>query len=237
MSDITKSPRLYIDRPLSLGTATAIDGPAHHYLKNVLRIEAGQKIRLFNGREGEFAATVQSADKKTIQVVLDKQLRAQKTRAREIHLLFAPIKKERMDFLIEKSVELGATHIHPVLTHNTDMRKINEDRLNAQMIEAAEQCERLDIPTLMPVKDLFAALATWNKDILMLAALERFDAQPLTKRILPGNVAVLIGPSGGFTRDEMEKIAALSFIQPVSLGENILRSETAAAAALAILTV
>lgn len=237
MTDITKSPRLFIDRPLNIGGNATIEGPAHHYLKNVLRIETGAKVRLFNGRDGEFAATVQSADKKAIHVVIDKQLRAQKTPEREIHLLFAPIKKESMDFLIEKAVELGATHIHPVLTQNTDVRKINEDRLHAQMIEAAEQCERLDIPTLMPAKDLFAALATWNKNILILAALERFDAQPLTKRILPGNVAVLIGPSGGFTREEMEKIAALSFIQPVSLGENILRSETAAAAALAILTV
>ena len=154
-----------------------------------------------------------------------------------MHLLFAPIFNERMDFLIVKAVELGATLIHPVLTQNTDMRKINEDRLHAQIIEAAEQCERLDLPALMPAKDLFAALASWNKNILMLAALERFDAQPLKKRALPGNVAVLIGPSGGFTREEMEKIAALSFIQPVSLGENILRSETAAAAALAILNV
>lgn len=237
MSDITKSPRLYVDQPLAAGQAVSIEGPAHHYLKNVLRIEAGQFIRLFNGRDGEFSARVNAASKKTVDVLPEKQLRAQKNATREVHLLFAPIKKERMDFLIEKAVELGATHIHPVLTQNTDVRKINEDRLNAQMIEAAEQCERLDIPALMPAKDLFAALAVWNKNILMLAALERFDAQPLTKRILPGNVAVLIGPSGGFTREEMEKIAALSFIQPVSLGENILRSETAAAAALAILTV
>ncbi len=237
MSDITKSPRLYVDQPLAAGQAISIEGPAHHYLKNVLRIEAGQFIRLFNGRDGEFSARVDAASKKTVDVLPEKQLRAQKNATREVHLLFAPIKKERMDFLIEKAVELGATHIHPVLTQNTDVRKINEDRLNAQMIEAAEQCERLDIPALMPAKDLFAALAVWNKNILMLAALERFDAQPLTKRILPGNVAVLIGPSGGFTREEMEKIAALSFIQPVSLGENILRSETAAAAALAILTV
>lgn len=237
MNDITKSPRLFVEPALNAGAELAIEGPAHHYLKNVLRIGAGAKIRLFNGRDGEFAATVQSTDKKAVHVALDKQLRAQKKPEREIHLLFAPIKKERMDFLIEKAVELGATHIHPVLTQNTDVRKINEDRLAAQMIEAAEQCERLDIPTLSPAKDLFAALATWNKNILMLAALERFDAQPLTKRILPGNVAVLIGPSGGFTREEMEKISALSFIQPVSLGENILRSETAAAAALAILTV
>lgn len=237
MSDITKSPRLYLDQPLEAGQPIAITGPQHHYLKNVLRLGAGDYLRLFNGREGEFTGKITAADKKAISVALEKQLRPQKNPAREVHLLFAPIKKERNDFLIEKAVELGVTHIHPVLTQNTDIRKINEDRLQAQMIEAAEQCERLDVPVLLPARDLFVALAGWNKTILMLAALERFDAQPLKKRALPGNVAVLIGPSGGFTRDEMEKIAALSFIQPVSLGENILRSETAAAAALAILNV
>lgn len=235
MTDITKSPRLYVGQDLTQGQSVAIDGPAHHYLKNVMRVEAGREIRLFNGRDGEYAAKVLSADKKAVTVSLDKQLRPQKAPEREVHLLFAPLKKERMDFLIEKAVELGATHLHPVMTQNSDVRKINEDRIEAQMIEAAEQCERLDVPTLMPAQDLFVALATWNRNILMLAALERFDARPIRERILPGNVAILIGPSGGFTREEKEKISSLSFIQPVSLGENILRSETAATAALSVL--
>lgn len=235
MTDITKSPRLYIRQPMAQDATIAIDGPAHHYLKNVMRIEAGRDIRLFNGQDGEYAAKVLSADKKAVTVLLQKQLRAQKKPERDVHLLFAPLKKERMDFLIEKAVELGATHLHPVYTQNSDVRKVNEDRIEAQVIEATEQCERLDVPVLMPAQDLFISLATWNRSILMLAALERFDARPIRERVLPGNVAILIGPSGGFTREEKEKISSLSFIQPVSLGENILRSETAAAAALAVL--
>lgn len=235
IADLTKSPRLFTQSPLTTGQNLSLEGPAHHYLKNVMRMETGRFIRLFNGRDGEYAAKILSTDKKAMTVSLEHCLRAQKTPDREVHLLFAPLKKERMDFLIEKAVELGATHLHPVYTQNSDVRKLNDERIEAQMIEAAEQCERLDVPVLMPSQDLFASLATWNRSILMLAALERFDARPIRERILPGNVAILIGPSGGFTREEKEKISSLSFIQPVSLGENILRSETAATAALSVL--
>lgn len=235
IADLTKSPRLFTQSPLTTGQSLSLEGPAHHYLKNVMRMETGRFIRLFNGRDGEYAAKILSTDKKAMTVSLEHCLRAQKTPDREVHLLFAPLKKERMDFLIEKAVELGATHLHPVYTQNSDVRKLNDERIEAQMIEAAEQCERLDVPVLMPSQDLFASLATWNRSILMLAALERFDARPIRERILPGNVAILIGPSGGFTREEKEKISSLSFIQPVSLGENILRSETAATAALSVL--
>lgn len=235
IADLTKSPRLFTQSPLTTGQSLSLEGPAHHYLKNVMRMETGRFIRLFNGRDGEYAAKILSTDKKAMTVSLEHCLRAQKTPDREVHLLFAPLKKERMDFLIEKAVELGATHLHPVYTQNSDVRKLNDERIEAQTIEAAEQCERLDVPVLMPSQDLFASLATWNRSILMLAALERFDARPIRERILPGNVAILIGPSGGFTREEKEKISSLSFIQPVSLGENILRSETAATAALSVL--
>jgi 16S rRNA (uracil1498-N3)-methyltransferase len=187
-------------------------------------------------RDGEFLARIEAVDKKAVTFTIEQSLRKPRVAPRKIHLLFAPIKKERMDFLIEKAVELGATDLHPVLTQNTDIRKINEERLQAQMIEAAEQCERMDIPALHAVDDLFKILALWNRNIPVVAALERFGADPLLVQTISGDCAVLIGPSGGFTQDEKEKLAALGFVRPVSLGENILRSETAAAAALAILT-
>jgi len=236
MTDCTKSPRLYLDQPLSSGQGLMIGGGQHHYLKNVVRVRGGDALRLFNARDGEYIARIESVDKKSVQVTLEKQLRpAQKTQ-RKIHLLFAPIKKERMDFLIEKAVELGATDLHPILTQNTDVRKINEERLRAQIIEAGEQCERLDMPVLHAADDLFKTLAFWNKDVPLLAALERFDAVPLKAQKIEGDCAILIGPSGGFTNEEKEKISSLAFIKPVSLGQTILRSETAATAALAILT-
>ena len=210
---------------------------AHHYLRNVLRVEVGQSLRLFNGQDGEFVARVSNIGKKAIDATIEKQLRAQQNQVRAIHLLFAPLKKERMDFLIEKAVELGATHLHPVLTQNSDVRKINEDRIHAQIIEAAEQCERLDLPLLSPAKELFAALAPWDKNIPVLTALERCNAPPMNKTMAQGDVAILIGPAGGFSPEEMEKLPAMSFVRPVSLGGNILRAETAALTALGILAV
>ncbi|PZQ48267.1 MAG: 16S rRNA (uracil(1498)-N(3))-methyltransferase [Micavibrio aeruginosavorus] len=233
MSDLAKSPRLYLDQTLSESMGVSIDGPAHHYLKNVMRAQEGDSIRLFNGRDGEFAVRIENAGKKTLQLTIEKKTRAQQNPARSLHLVFTPLKKERMDFLVEKAVELGATHLHPILTQNCDVRKINEERIHAQIIEATEQCERMDIAQLLPVEDLFKTLATWKKDVPFLAALERFEAQPL--KPVHGDVAVLIGPAGGFTQDEKEKIAALQFVKPVSLGDRILRAETAALTALAVL--
>ncbi len=235
MGDYTKTPRLYLDQPLSSGQGLMIEGDQHHYLKNVMRVHIGDVMRLFNPKDGEYAGRIEAIDKKIINVTLEQQLRAPKKLQRKIHLLFAPIKKERMDYLIEKSVELGATDLHPILTQNTDMRKINIERLRAQIIEAAEQCERIDIPALHAPQDLFAALAVWNKSVPFYAALERYDAVSLKSLKIEGDCAILIGPSGGFTDEEKSKIAGLSFVKPVSLGESVLRSETAAAAALAIL--
>lgn len=236
MADFTKSPRVYIQDSLSEGISLQFTDGVQHYLKNVLRIMAGDAVRLFNGRDGEFVGRIEDAGKKAISVTVENKLRTQKNPARKVHLLFAPIKKERMDWLVEKAVELGATDLHVVLTQNTDIRKINEERIRTQIIEAAEQCERLDIPTLHAAGDMFKTLALWNKDVPMFAALERFDAAPLRDQANGGECAILIGPSGGFTFDEKEKLASLSFIKPVSLGDNILRSETAVAAALSYLT-
>lgn len=230
-----KSPRVYVEQPLSEGIALELADGVQHYLKNVLRIMNGDAVRFFNGRDGEFVGRVENAGKKTVTVTLEKKSRAQKNPDRRIHLLFAPIKKDRMDWLVEKAVELGATDLHVVLTQNTDMRKINEDRMKTQIIEASEQCERLDIPALHVTGDMFKTLALWNKAVPIFAALERFDAAPLRDQNVSKECAILIGPSGGFTQDEKEKLASLTFIKPVSLGNNILRSETAVAAALSYL--
>lgn len=234
MSDPYKLPRIYVNTPFGTGRSLPLDSSVHHYLKNVMRLEAGAEIRAFNGIDGEYLGRLVTLDKRHAIVLLEKELRTQPAPPRKIHLLFAPIRKERMDWLVEKAVELGATDLHPVLTQNTDMRKINEERMAAQIIEAAEQCERLTVPDLHPVQDLSKILAGWT--VPLLAAIERFDAKPLSSLKTSADVALLIGPSGGFTAEEKEKIAGLPFVTPVSLGENVLRSETAAAAALAVLS-
>ena len=233
MRDFSKTPRIFTDQPLSEGAGVILPENTSHYLKNVMRAGEGDAVRLFNGRDGEFSGKITSAAKKAVAIMIDEHLRRQPAPPQRIHLLFTPLKKERLDFLVEKAVELGATDLHPILTQNTDIRKINEDRIRAQIVEAAEQCERLDIPALHAPADLFVKLASWDANIPVYAALERTDA-PLLRQGIKGDCGLLIGPPGGFTADERDKIAALSFARPVALGPNILRVETAAIAALSL---
>lgn len=200
-----------------------------------MRVRDGAPVRLFNGRDGEYLGNIEHAGNKDMCVTVIKKLRAQKSAPRKTHLLFSPIKKERMDFLIEKAVELNVTDIHPVLTLHSDIRKFNLNRMRAQIIEAAEQCERLDIPELNLAEDMFKKLKGWDVSVPILAAIERVNAKPLRDIKCDSECAILIGPSGGFSEDEKQKLAALPFVTPVSLGENILRAETAAVAALSVI--
>lgn len=234
MNDFSKTPRIFADQPLSEGMSIVLPENASHYLKNVMRAGEGDFVRLFNGRDGEFVGKITTATKRAVTITATERLLKQPAPPRRVHLMFTPLKKERLDFLIEKAVELGATDLHPVLTQNTDIRKINEDRIKAQIVEAAEQCERLDIPSLHAPADLFVKLAGWNADTPLYAALERTDA-PLLRPDLQGDCGILIGPPGGFTADERNKITALPYVRPAALGPNILRSETAAIAALSLM--
>jgi 16S rRNA (uracil1498-N3)-methyltransferase len=160
---------------------------------------------------------------------------AQPTTKRAVHLLFAPIKKHRQDWLIEKAVELGVTDFHPVLTQNTEVRKLNESRLTQQILEAAEQCERFDIPQLHELKKLDKVISSWSGALPLFACIERFDTKPLQAVVPPQreNVALLIGPEGGFT--ETEKDAIAKHATAVGLGDTILRCETAVVKALVLL--
>jgi 16S rRNA (uracil1498-N3)-methyltransferase len=234
MSDLTKTPRIYTANPLGEGFSLSLEGGVHHYLRNVMRIAPGQALRIFNGRDGEFVARLEKSGKKNIELTIENKIREQQNPPYRRHLLFAPLKKERLDFLIEKSVELGATDFHPVLTHNTEVRKINEERLQAQIIEAAEQCERLDIPTLHGMDSLTSKLGSWPENLTLWAAIERMGIEPLP-RYPDQDGAILVGPPGGFTADEKSDIVSRPFAHPVSLGKNILRTETAAIAGLALL--
>jgi len=239
MNDLHKYPRLYLPQALSVGDDVQLPAPQAHYLKNVLRKGDGDHVRLFNGQEGEVLATLSPSGKRDVSVHVGERVRGQKIRTRRVHLIFAPLKKDRMDVLIEKAVELDATDLHPVLTDRTEMREINVARLQAQMIEAAEQCERLDVPVLHPLQKLDRLIAAWPASVPILAGIERSDAPVIDDRIVPLNdAAVLIGPAGGWTDFERDLLnAASGTVMPVSLGDNILRAETAAAVLLARLTI
>ena len=230
-----KLPRLYSDHQLSEQGVIELSAGQAHYLHNVLRRQNGDLVRLFDGKNGEWLGSLGNLSKKTGQVTLQKQLVAQPTKKRAIHLLFAPIKKHRQDWLIEKAVELGVTDFHPVLTQNTEVRKLNDSRLTQQIFEAAEQCERFDIPQLHDLKKLDKILSSWSAALPLFACIERFNTKPL-QEVVPNhsqNVALLIGPEGGFT--EMEKNIIAKHATAVGLGDTILRCETAVIKALVLL--
>ncbi len=237
MHALKKWPRLYTEPDLAAGQTLSLPDGQAHYLRNVLRMAAGDSVRLFNGRHGEWAAVVVAADKKGVALRCETLLREQPRAGPAVHLLFAPIKKARLDFLVEKAVELGATHLHPVFTQNTENRTLNQERLRAQIMEAAEQCERMDMPRLFPPVPLEDGLRKWPHDTGMLACIERDGAAPIGQALRTGQneegYAVLTGPEGGFTAEERQKLAAHPFVRTVSLGPLVLRSETAVCAALA----
>lgn len=233
-----KLPRLYTEHSLSTKGVIPLTSGQAHYLNNVMRRKEGDFIRLFDGKNGEWLGQLQNLTKKSGEVYLTEKLLLQPKSSRRVHLLFTPIKKNRMDWLIEKAVELGTTDFHPILTHNTEVRKINKDRLKSQIFEAAEQCERLSIPTLHDLEKMPYRLSSWIEefeDTPVLSCIERYNAPLIHKSgsTKTDSVAFIIGPEGGFTKDEKEIIAHKT--QPVSLGERILRCETAVVKALILL--
>lgn len=226
-----KLPRLYVDAPLAAGIDIPLSPDHAHYFKTVLRRQDGDSFRAFNGRDGEWICTLEGLTKKSGMARPVTCLKPQGLDRAAIRLYFAPIKKNRMDWIIEKAVELGATDLHPVITQNTEIRDINAERVRLQMIEAAEQCERLDIPVLHPVQKLHDLSMTQT----ILICIERHDTKPVTEAIPKnGDIAFMIGPEGGFTATEIEWITKQPSWIPVSLGSQILRAETAACMVLAL---
>jgi len=228
-----KTPRLYIDQPFQAGALISLDKQQSHYLLSVLRMKGGDNLRVFNGRDGEFLSSLRPESKKKADLFLKKCLKDQPADPPARALYFAPIKKQRMDFLIEKAVELGVSDLHPILTMHTEVRRINEERLRAQIIEAAEQCERMSLPRLHPLEDMMSALQKRGADEPLFWACERSDS-PILGDIYKGKGGFLIGPEGGFAAEEISALEVMQGISAVSLGERILRAETAALYCLAI---
>ena len=225
-------PRLYVEQPLAAGTALTLEGPQANYLSAVMRLAAGAKVKLFDNESGEWLAEIVEAGKKRVTLRTIQHLREREP-VPDLWLLFAPIKRGRIDWIAEKATELGVARLVPVITQRTIVERTNSDRLFAHMVEAAEQCERTALPQLAEPQKLQALLRDWPEERTLLFADENGGA-PLFDAAEPGPAAILIGPEGGFTEEERTAIRAVPQAKPVSLGPRILRADTAAAAAVAL---
>lgn len=227
--------RLYVPQTLSEGAALELPKTQAHYLATVLRKAAGDDVRLFNGEDGEWRAQIDEASKRAVTLTVRDQLQAP-MRAPDIWLLFAPVKKQRNDFIIEKATELGASHIRPVVTARTQFPKLREDRMRVQAIEAAEQTERLDVPQVFAPVKLDKLLKSWEPSRRIIFADEAGDSLPALQALpaINGPAAILVGPEGGFDPKERERLRSKSYVTPVSLGPRILRADTAALSLLTL---
>jgi 16S rRNA (uracil1498-N3)-methyltransferase len=223
------APRLFVEHELVVGEEAPGSAAQAHYLGTVMRRGVGDTVRLFNGRQGEFGARITALRRDHIAFTPETILRPQAPEPGP-WLVFALLKRDQTDLLVQKATELGASALLPVFTERTNTARINPERLAAIAMEAAEQSERLTLPTLQPPRRLFELLGDWPAGRTLAAALERTEAPPPA-----GQGALLIGPEGGFTDRELDALHAAPFIQPVSLGPRILRAETAAIAGLALL--
>lgn len=268
-------PRLYLDQPLREGCDLHLGKDDTHYLVTVMRRGTGDPVRVFNARDGEWHAEVSEASRKSALLKLGLRLRAPQA-VPDLDLLFAPVKKARTDFIVEKATELGVRRIRPVMTRFTQAERVRTDRFQTLAKEAAEQTERLDIPEIFEAEALDRILGSWDESRVLIycdeagddpdaqwggeagragPALEVFRSLHPTPTLPsrggsqdgvslplpPGQgrggglkAAILIGPEGGFSPEERERLRSLSFVRTISLGPRILRADTAAVAALTL---
>ena len=230
-------PRLYVTADLAAGVQIALAKEQSLYLAAVLRKVVGDEVVLFNGRHGAWLTRLSSDSKKSVTLDLIEQI-AEQTPVSDLWYGFAPLKTERLDYVIQKAVEMGAGTIQPVITRFTQVNRLKHERLVANAIEAAEQCEVLCVPTVEQEMTLEKLLDSWPADRKLILA-DESEASSSPVEALQGlkghKVGVLIGPEGGFSDDERAKLRALPYVIPISLGPRILRADTAAVAALAVI--
>jgi 16S rRNA (uracil1498-N3)-methyltransferase len=225
--------RLHVTADLNEGAAVPLADGQAHYLLHVMRAKAGMRLRLFNGRDGEWVAEIATATKRGVIVTALGRTMPQ-DRVPDIWLCFAPVKKTPADYLAQKATELGAARLQPVFTRRTIVTRVNEERLAANAVEAAEQSDRLSVPEIAPPLTLEKLLASWPQERTLYFCDEGRDARPLAAVARPAPAAILTGPEGGFDPAERELVRSRSFVAPVTLGPRILRADTAALAALAV---
>lgn len=237
--------RLWVDCALGEGSHVALNPADSHYVATVMRLRGGDALALFNGRDGEWRGKITSAGKGAVGLTLTERLRAQQPEP-DLWLVFAPVKRARIDFIAQKATELGVSRLLPVMTERTIVSRVNRARLQANAKEAAEQCERLALPQVSETQTLSRLIAAWpaGRRLMFcdesltagpaLALLQRAAAESDAGGTGPGPWAVLTGPEGGFSNREQELLRAQDFTLAVSLGPRLLRADTAAMAALAL---
>ncbi|MDQ3078789.1 MAG: 16S rRNA (uracil(1498)-N(3))-methyltransferase [Pseudomonadota bacterium] len=223
--------RLLVAPPLGPEISVAVEGPQAHYLANVMRMDPGSQLLLFDGLSGEWLCEVVDVSKKRVVLIVRQQTRVQEV-APDLALAFAPIKKGRVDWLVEKAVELGVSRLQPVITRRTIVDRLNLDRMRSHIVEALEQCGRTSLAAIEDPVKLDVFLQGVDRDRVLYFADETGGA-PARSAFEPGPATILIRPEGGFTTEEAQSIRAASGAIGISLGPRILRAETAALAAVA----
>ena len=228
--------RLFTRADLSAGGEVPATDDQFHYLAHVLRVEAGHEILLFNGRDGEWTARIGYPARKKIVMTVEERTREQPVQP-DLVYLFAPLKVGRMDYLVQKAVEMGAGVLQPVLTQHTQGKAGTVEKIEANVIEAAEQCGVIAVPAVRAPVKLADALAQWEPGRRLIYCDEGDAGQnpvPVLQTIAERKLALLVGPEGGFSEDERRHLRALGFVTAIPLGPRILRADTAAVAALAV---
>jgi 16S rRNA (uracil1498-N3)-methyltransferase len=230
-----RSPRLYVEVPLEDGANVALNGAQTHYLGTVLRLKSGCRVLVFNGRDGEWSATL-ALHRRTAALVVGGKTRGQ-TAPADLHYLFAPLKAARLDYMVQKAVEMGVSRLQPVLTRHSHVTRVNTERMRANAIEAAEQCGILWLPDIeppVPFARLLAERDPARRLVFCDEDAEQTNPVAALAGLAPSPLAVLIGPEGGFADDERAALLKLPHVVRLSLGPRILRADTAAVAALAL---
>ena len=230
-------PRLHVEPDLAEGAELTLGKEQSLYLAAVLRKVVGDEVVLFNGRDGAWLSRLTSDSKKSVTLETVEQVAAQ-TPVSDLWYGFAPLKTERLDYVIQKATEMGAGTIQPVITKFTQVNRLKHERLVANAIEAAEQCEVLSVPEVLPETTLDRLIDGWDTERRLILA-DEGEASSSPVEILSAlkgqKIGLLIGPEGGFSPEERERLRALPYAVPISLGPRILRADTAAVAALAVI--
>jgi 16S rRNA (uracil1498-N3)-methyltransferase len=232
-----RAPRLFVRAPLAAGAMIPLDKSQAHYLGTVLRLRAGERVLVFNGRDGEWSATLQQPQKRTAALLIEENIRPQAAPA-DLHYLFAPIKAARLDYMVQKAVEMGVSLLQPVLTQHGQVARVSSERILANAIEAAEQCGLLSLPEIKPLLPLTDILTGWNPERRLVFCDEEAEVQSPLEALADLScmpLALLIGPEGGFSAEERAFLLKRPNVVRLSLGPRILRADTAAVAALAVI--